>query len=42
MVSPEEVFSIQLPNAAADAPLEGEAHRFTLVEILAAEFSVGL
>jgi hypothetical protein len=39
---PEDFYTIQLPNAAADAGLEGEAHKFTFfVEYLRLSFQWG-
>ena len=35
---PEDFYTIQLPNAVADAPLEGEAHKTTFVEYLRLSF----
>jgi len=38
---PEDLYSIQLPNAAADAPLEGEVHKISFVEYLRLSFQRG-
>jgi len=40
-VQVEDSYTVQLPNAAADAVLEGEAHKITFVEYLRLSFQWG-
>jgi hypothetical protein len=40
-VQPEDFYAVEIPNAAADAVLEGEAHKRTFVEYLRLSFQWG-